>query len=245
MSRRLDCAVLTLPATATWLGPAWQVPALGALYLRHVPLGDAAWDGDASPQASYTPAASQALARMAPALQRFDVCVLPVSPETLAWTRVALAGAAGLLPVPLVLVARQVAAGALGDLLGLGAADFVAHAARTDEVKARLAHWALRRSPATLVLRDVAVAGPCAGPASAPQPAAPVSWPLASRAASYRDTRADVLARFERDYVTGMLVRFRGNVTHAARAGQQDRRAFWQLMRKYGVLSADFRQAAE
>jgi len=58
---------------------------------------------------------------------------------------------------------------------------------------------------------------------------------------SFRETRAQVMADFERDYVTSMLLRYRGNVTHAARAGNQDRRAFWQLMRKYSILSADFR----
>src|SRR5690606_33444070 len=58
----------------------------------------------------------------------------------------------------------------------------------------------------------------------------------------YRAIRAQVLAEFERDYVVGMLMRYRGNVTHAARAGKQDRRAFWHLMRKYQIVSAEFRR---
>lgn len=247
MTRRIDCAVLALPALEDWLGSVWQAPALGSIHLHRVNLADAAWAGDTTPRASYPLDASQALARQAAALARFDLCVLPVSPETLAWTRVALAGAMGSLPVPVLLLVRQVAARATGDLLALGATDFVAHSARLEELKARLTHWAGRRSASVMAMASAPsvpqATGP--GPLHALDPAVRALAEAAGPPGNYRSSRASVLARFERDYVTGMLLRFRGNVTHAARAGNQDRRAFWQLMRKYGVLSADFRRAAQ
>lgn len=245
MTRRIDCAVLALPALEDWLGPVWQAPALGAIHLHRLSLAEGGWDGDTAPQTRYPVCASEALARQAPALARFDVCVLPVSPDTLAWTRVALAAAMGSLPVPVLLLVRQVAARATGDLLALGATDFIAHAARLEELKARLTHWAARRPvPGIVPERPARLPAPLPGHAAIDVgPAVRALAQAADSPTNYRASRADVLARFERDYVTGMLLRFRGNVTHAARAGNQDRRAFWQLMRKYGVLSADFRRA--
>lgn len=233
MNRRIDCAVLMLPAFRAWLAAPWTEPQLGPIHVQRLDLRepDDAWDGEALPRASYPPQAVAALARLAPALRRFDLCVLPVSPATLGWSRAALAQVRGELPVPLLILTRQVTASAVGDLLGLGAADFVPHSARPEEAKARLLRWALQ-PPA-------AAAHPRAQRHDPPRDA----WLVAARAEGFRATRTQLLERFEREYVTGMLERFRGNVTHAARAGQQDRRAFWELMRKHSILSADFRRA--
>lgn len=242
MVRQIDCAVLALPASDVWLDGPWRESALGPLRLQRLPLaGDGHWDGVVTVQAAYAPGPALALARLAPALQRFDLCVLPVAPGTLAWTRAALAAVRGALPVPLVLLTHGLSACAVQDLLWLGAADFVAHGARPEELKARLRRWSHRSG------------GPAHGAARPRrEPPAPdiVARTLGALAApppmhdSFRLTRAQVLADFERDYITSMLLRFHGNVTQAARAGSQDRRAFSQLARKHGVAPADFRRAA-
>jgi transcriptional regulator with PAS, ATPase and Fis domain len=52
---------------------------------------------------------------------------------------------------------------------------------------------------------------------------------------SFRDAKARAVARFERTYIENLLAAFQGNITRAAQAGQKNRRAFWELIRKYGI----------
>lgn len=259
MYRHIDCALLALPAFEPLVNGLLSQPGLDSIQLHRLSLNEGAdWAGDVSASAVYAADASHALLRIAPGLRRFDVCVLPVQPASLAWTRVALSNARAALPVPIVLWARKLTAPALRDLLILGAADFMLESASAEELKVRLAQWAGKGG---------AQVGAASKPGNAAQ-ALPATRPRDSSAAtesrpapndeafartlrqlsaaepandSFRATRAHMLAEFERDYVTSMLLRYRGNVTHAARAGNQDRRAFWQLMRKYRILSADFR----
>lgn len=241
MYRHIDCALLAVPAFEAWLGNAFTLSAgTEALRLQRVGLQDGAWAGCTAARTVYGDDASQALVRVAPGLQRFDVCLLPVMPASLAWTRVALARAHEILPVPLVILAHGLGAPALRDLLRLGATDFVPDSASADEFKVRLVQAAARR-------RSRPACVPAAAPGRPPPSAQIFDMAMRQLSApepahdSFRETRAQVMADFERDYVTNMLLRYRGNVTHAARAGNQDRRAFWQLMRKYSILSADFR----
>lgn len=454
MHQIIDCALLTLPVfdaaankpeastdNATGLLRALPIDKLASMTFTRVPLAtsDAAWAGSLGPQLTYDEEASVALVRQAIALKRFDVAVLPVVPESLSWTRVALANANKALPVPLLLLAHNLEAPALRDLLRFGAADFILAPFGVEELKTRLLQWGNKRARASQnEFTDATYSSPPAGyygvpaapcraasgwleePTSAREytsaanntykNTAPMQMPVlykerpetctrnqeagipaddaaspdeahipseafehgasvsaaAARARcnitlegpgdhspervgsvlgncawntsglamvgdargdthrqpinqagqldshgmqgkaegatatrggingridhvvkfaglrhapwnaestrqnadaarrpspppeviaetvrqltapppvdnSYRATRAQVLARFEREYVTSMLLRYRGNVTHAARAGNQDRRAFWQLMRKYQILSADFR----
>ncbi len=52
---------------------------------------------------------------------------------------------------------------------------------------------------------------------------------------SFSQLKARVMAEFERGYVMQMLERHQGNIAHAARAAQKNRRAFFQLMRKHHI----------
>jgi DNA-binding NtrC family response regulator len=52
---------------------------------------------------------------------------------------------------------------------------------------------------------------------------------------AFRTARAAALADFERRYVEDLLRKHRGNVTHAAREAQQDRRAFGRFIKKYNI----------
>jgi len=67
--------------------------------------------------------------------------------------------------------------------------------------------------------------------------AAPATAPAAAAAGSenFRAARAQAVAAFERDYVTEMLRRAAGNVTHAARLAGKDRRVFGRLMKRHNV----------
>ena len=50
----------------------------------------------------------------------------------------------------------------------------------------------------------------------------------------FRDARAEVLRRFEVEYVTSML-REAGSVSEAARRAKIDRKHFWRIMQRNGL----------
>jgi two-component system response regulator GlrR len=56
---------------------------------------------------------------------------------------------------------------------------------------------------------------------------------------SIKEAKRRVVERFEQDYIRGLLSIHGGNIARAARAAQKDRRAFWELMRKYGILAEE------
>jgi len=221
--------------------------------------------------ASQVPAAEdgpdvQALARLAVALKRYDACILPVAPASLAWTRMALQQARAALATPVLLLVHDVKAPAIEDLLSLGAWDFMTQPACPESMRVRLgrlARPAAWRGPGQAALQEPGASYPAgAAPAASPSqsrasrprvPADVVEQALAglrhqqNRAAqeSFRVAKARVVDGFERDYLRLALSRHGGNVAQAARACNKHRRAFWALMRKHGIEAAPYRQAAQ
>jgi DNA-binding NtrC family response regulator len=53
---------------------------------------------------------------------------------------------------------------------------------------------------------------------------------------SFKALKAHAVAEFEATYIRRLLASNDGNISKAARAAQKDRRAFWQLMRKHGIV---------
>jgi two-component system response regulator GlrR len=62
-----------------------------------------------------------------------------------------------------------------------------------------------------------------------------------SASASFRSMKARVIENFERSYIEQLLGASGGNVSEAARAAGKNRRAFFELMRKYRITSDTFR----
>lgn len=58
---------------------------------------------------------------------------------------------------------------------------------------------------------------------------------------SFREAKLQAISHFERTYLVDLLVRHRGNVSQAARAGGTDRRALQRLVRKYALSPKTFR----
>ncbi len=54
-------------------------------------------------------------------------------------------------------------------------------------------------------------------------------------AQTFKTMKAQFLADFERNYLTGVLLTHEGNISRAAEASGKDRRAFWELLRKHGM----------
>ena len=65
--------------------------------------------------------------------------------------------------------------------------------------------------------------------------------PVAAGDSSFRNAKSRVVRSFERGYLEQMLSACCGNVTQAAKAAKKDRRAFFELMRKYDISPQQFR----
>ncbi|WP_260986093.1 helix-turn-helix domain-containing protein [Bordetella genomosp. 13] len=141
MRERFECAVLVGPQGVAGV-PAWARPALSGERLSLHP--HALVDG-AGPEAD--PATLIAAAALP--LQRYDACLLPVEPATLPWARLALLRAQGVLRTPIIVLAHEVRAPALADLLALGVADFLRVPLCAEELRARLLRMAVRRKTAS------------------------------------------------------------------------------------------------
>jgi two-component system, NtrC family, response regulator GlrR len=60
---------------------------------------------------------------------------------------------------------------------------------------------------------------------------------------SFREAKARMVEHFERAFIQQLLASNGGNVTRAAQAAKKNRRAFFELMRKYRIEPATFRDA--
>ncbi|MGB7946823.1 MAG: sigma-54 dependent transcriptional regulator, partial [Candidatus Binatia bacterium] len=61
-----------------------------------------------------------------------------------------------------------------------------------------------------------------------------------SRARSLRDAKSRTVLAFERGYLARLLAKYRGNVTHAAKAAGKERRTFQRLLRKHNLRRDSF-----
>lgn len=61
---------------------------------------------------------------------------------------------------------------------------------------------------------------------------------------SLREAKAREIARFEKNYIQGVLSVCKGNITRAAEVAKKNRRAFWQLIQKHEIDVHRFRRTA-
>ncbi len=138
MRQQIDCAVLRLAAHHPWLEDVLNgaTPALARVRLHQLE-----WEAGQDLEVTAKDVVTlpvQALAQAGVSLRRFDLCLLPVSVDTLAWTRQALA----MIPrgpfLPLVGIFQNLKSAAMQDLLELGVSDFVRLPLCLDEFRARV-----------------------------------------------------------------------------------------------------------
>ena len=138
MRQQIDCAVLRLAAHHPWLEDVLNgaTPALARVRLHQLE-----WEAGQDLEVKARDVVTlpvQALAQAGVSLRRFDLCLLPVSVDTLAWTRQALA----MIPrgpfLPLVGIFQNLKSAAMQDLLELGVSDFVRLPLCLDEFRARV-----------------------------------------------------------------------------------------------------------
>jgi len=58
---------------------------------------------------------------------------------------------------------------------------------------------------------------------------------------SFQNAKAKVVEQFERVYIRSLLLCHEGNISRASKTAGKNRRAFWELIRKYGIDVQDFR----
>jgi DNA-binding NtrC family response regulator len=58
---------------------------------------------------------------------------------------------------------------------------------------------------------------------------------------SFKDAKSRCIEKFEKDYIRQLLLEHRGNITQAAKAAHKNRRAFWELLRKYNIEHQHFK----
>lgn len=58
---------------------------------------------------------------------------------------------------------------------------------------------------------------------------------------SFHDAKMKMTAAFEKTYIERLLLAHHGNISQAARAAQKNRRAFWELVRKYQIDADNFK----
>ncbi|MGH9798962.1 MAG: sigma-54 interaction domain-containing protein, partial [Blastocatellia bacterium] len=58
---------------------------------------------------------------------------------------------------------------------------------------------------------------------------------------SFHEMKKNMIEKFERTYLQSLLISFNGNITKAAEAAQKNRRAFFELIRKYGIDTDQFK----
>ncbi len=63
------------------------------------------------------------------------------------------------------------------------------------------------------------------------------------RQQSLQEAKAKEIARFEKNYIQGLLSACKGNITRAAEVAQKNRRAFWQLIQKHQIDVSRFKSA--
>jgi DNA-binding NtrC family response regulator len=65
---------------------------------------------------------------------------------------------------------------------------------------------------------------------------------LVSGEITFKDAKEKWVSAFERDYIVSLLKRHNGNISHAAREADIDRKYFRKLMKKYDIDAADARE---
>ena len=67
------------------------------------------------------------------------------------------------------------------------------------------------------------------------------SEPLPQQASSFKKAKAVAVEQFEKKYIHELLLANCGNISKAAKAAQKNRRAFWELIRRYKIDVQNFR----
>ena len=158
MRQQVDCAVLRLSVHESWVEDTLQQASSAMTRIRLHRLDWEQFGVDTEHSLSTINLDVQIFARSTVSLRRYDVCILPVSMETLGWTRLALAAIPRGPFIPLIGLFNGLKSAAMQDLLELGMADFINLPVFPEECRARILHVA-SHMPRSLALREPSLSG--------------------------------------------------------------------------------------
>jgi len=158
MRQHIDLAVLELDAHKAWLNGVFDRvgPSLDKMKLHRLAWEHSSDLAESQPktQTQTQPAVrTDVFLRTQVQLRRYDAFLLPVSLETLGWTRQALAGVPRGPSVPMLGILHELRSAAILDLLALGLTDFVTTEPCPQAFRARVIN-AVSRAPRHLSLRE-------------------------------------------------------------------------------------------
>lgn len=151
--QQVDCAVMRLSVHESWVEDTLQQASSAMSRIRLHRLDWEPFGVDVEKGVTPVNLDVQIFARSTVSLRRYDVCILPVSMETLGWTRLALAAIPRGPFIPLIGLFNGLKSAAMQDLLELGMADFINLPVFPDECRARILHVA-SHMPRSLTLRE-------------------------------------------------------------------------------------------
>jgi len=247
MRQHVDLAVLHLQVNRSWFVEQLAIMRSG---LSRVTVHDLRWEGQQDYALKLDCDASvdlrtDLLQFSDLHLKRYDALLLPVSVESLCWTRSLLASSQGSAAIPVIGMLHGLQGGAMIDLLELGMVDFVQTAVDIDELRARLL-CAISRSPWRQTLRDNAkqqAKQTVTRRATVSGTAQP--YRLDCKVKCFNQAKAELIEKFETQFIRDLLLLQKGNVTRAAAAAGKNRRAFWELMRKHDIDANDYRDIGQ
>lgn len=170
MRQHIDLAVLELDAHKAWLDDVFErlAPSLDKMKVHRL-----AWEyaedlADEKANSQTQPAVrTDVFMRTQVQLRRYDAFLLPVSLETLGWTRQALAGVPRGASVPMLGILHELRSAAILDLITLGLTDFETTKSCPQAFRARVIN-SVSKAPRHLSLRE---------PESADRRPRPISLP--------------------------------------------------------------------
>lgn len=262
MRQQVDLAILHQQINHHWFAPqiAASLPVLARITLHDLEWEQTGEFAETEGDRLGVRLRSDVLYQAAVRLRRYDAMLVPVSRETLAWTRKLLASIPRGPNIPLIGVLHEVQSGGMIDLLELGMLDFVQTPVHPQELRARIL-CAISRAPMRVSLRDSVreslhdtsrqrarlameparlMAGAVSGNSASAKGA---RKSVDGCFKSFGEAKASLIAQFECQYVRDALAKQHGNVARAAASSGKNRRAFWEIMRKHQIDASEFRRA--
>lgn len=207
----------------------------------------------------------QVLQELSLVFERYDCIIMPITPDTLIWTRIVLSQIHDTLRFPIVALSHNVQPIAFVDLAGKGISDYIFESDNVTILRVRLLN---------LLEKQKTVSVTTVKPLKLTEPRKDVPMKVLSFFAnllqeekekerkhrkrtartgrnkpqenidyteSFREAKCRVVTEFERNYVVGVLRAANGNIAVAAQRANKHRRAFWELLRKHQINPDDYR----
>ena len=189
-------------------------------------------------------------------LDRYDCIVLPVTQDSLIWTRILLSQIKLELRHIIIVIAHDIKPVAFVDLTGLGVSDYLYDLDGASMLRIKVltaierkkwfkhAEILWQQTPVSEVSKPIAVKNTKKSKASKAAKNDIQNYNI-QYSDSFQSAKSRLVADFEQNYIIKALEKTNGNICAAALRAKKHRRAFWELMRKYKINANDYKKDLE